>query len=231
MEQAVMNMSPGKFQTGILIDDFIQAMSVHRQFRIQKVMHDRLVFEGLKRRILLVSNILETLTNLIGPDLQYCLSSDVMVNVKGVQDDFLVKKAHQELWSGLGLNTLQTWAPIIMDRDEYNTRTYGMDVIPGSHLSGHIPHQNCQPLITRPEQEWIPLELEVGDMVIFHSLLLHRTVPNESDTPRFAIPQLVRSSREPDTGFEDLMNWEILHMSDMSLIRKKLGNPHLSPFG
>ena len=78
--------------------------------------------------------------------------------------------------------------------------------------------------------EAITLDIEVGDIVIFHSLLLHRTVPNEGELLRFAVPQPVRSIWATETGFEDLTNWEILHRSSMSRIRMMLGNPYLSPF-
>ena len=69
-----------------------------------------------------------------------------------------------------------------------------MEVVPGSHLDGPVPHvhendfNRCRIV---PEKlrarERVPIEMQPGDALLFHSLLHHFTAPNTSDLRRRAI--------------------------------------------
>jgi len=69
-----------------------------------------------------------------------------------------------------------------------------MEVVPGSHLAGPVPHvhendfNRCR--ITERElrlRERMPIEMQPGDALVFHSLLHHYTAPNTSDLRRRAL--------------------------------------------
>jgi phytanoyl-CoA hydroxylase len=69
-----------------------------------------------------------------------------------------------------------------------------MEVIPGSHLLGAVPHEHendfnrCRIVETHlRRQQRIAIEMQPGDALIFHSLLHHYTAPNTSELRRRAI--------------------------------------------
>ena len=66
---------------------------------------------------------------------------ELAINVTGVTDDYLVKKYHQELWSGQGLSSIQVWIPIYL-KPGMST----IEVIKESHTWGHIPHRDRSPI-------------------------------------------------------------------------------------
>jgi hypothetical protein len=205
--------------------DFLEAIKHIRQFTVQGELSKYLTYKELHRKKYLEPKVLEKLMFALGSDLECNLEPEVLVNVKDVTDGYLVKKLHQEFWSGCGLNTLQTWTPIAMEEG-----MGGIEVIAGSHAWGHVPHRNREPIDIPGDAEYTVVNAGEGDMVVFHSLLLHQTVPNRHEYPRIAMPQGVRNFHDKDTGFEDLKKWDAFHYSPLSQIRKKLGNPHLSPF-
>ena len=52
------------------------------------------------------------------------------------------KDWHQEIWSGADLATLQFWTPLFQKNNNFGQ----IQVIPGSHKWGHIPHSDRRPL-------------------------------------------------------------------------------------
>ena len=210
---------------GDIYVDFLQAIERIAQPQVQVELSKYLRYKEFQKRILLEPLVLEKLIVILGPDLQCESSSELAVNVTGVQSGYLVKKYHQEYWSGTGVNTLQTWNPLAIEPGMGS-----LEIIEASHTWGHVPHRNREPIDIPSNAATTILDIEEGDMVFFHSLLLHQTVPNSHEFPRFGMPQLVRNFHHDETGFEDLKQWETFHFSPMSEIRKRLGNPHLSPF-
>jgi phytanoyl-CoA hydroxylase len=75
------------------------------------------------------------------------------------------------------------------------TRENGcMQVIPGSHLRGSVPHVPAEDInlcTIRPDllrlDERVALPMDPGDVLIFHSLLHHYTAANRSDRRRRAL--------------------------------------------
>ncbi len=74
------------------------------------------------------------------------------------------------------------------------TRNSCMEVIPGSHHGGGVPHQHendfnrCRILDSHLDRDArIAIEMQPGDALIFHALLHHFTEPNTSDLRRRAV--------------------------------------------
>jgi ectoine hydroxylase-related dioxygenase (phytanoyl-CoA dioxygenase family) len=84
-----------------------------------------------------------------------------------------LKDAHYQFWIGL----------TAMDG-----KNGGLWLQPGSHLQGLLPHvrQANHVCCTRPPENARLIESEKGDVILFSSLMLHQTKPNESESERWA---------------------------------------------
>lgn len=78
--------------------------------------------------------------------------------------------------------------------DAASKRNGCMELVPGSHLNGGVPHQHeddfnrCRIVESHIDRgRRIAVEMEPGDALIFHSLLHHFTEPNTSNLRRRAI--------------------------------------------
>jgi hypothetical protein len=79
----------------------------------------------------------------------------------------------------------------------------GLWLAPGSHRS-LLPHRRVgahRAAEVAPEQPLL-VEAEAGDVVLFSSLLLHRTLPNVSDAPRWAYVIEYMSTRHFDPSIQ-----------------------------
>src|SRR5437868_5978451 len=91
----------------------------------------------------------------------------------------------------------------------------GLALAERSHLSGlcdHVEHETAYSYIFRGrkqrgipldriEQRWLTAEYRPGDLLLFHSLMIHRALPNFSDRIRLSL----------DTRFQPLRvpcNWQ-----------------------
>jgi hypothetical protein len=209
----------GDFRKGFL--DLSQAEDQHI---LQLRLFNELDFRGFVLKLLQSAKLLEKLTCLLGPDLSY-ESSQLTVNVKEEKRDFFVKKWHQEFWSGSGIHKIGIWSPMAIEKG-----MGGVEFVKGSHLWGHIPHKNREPIELPDDMQVVNPVVEEGDSVIFHSLALHRTVPNEKPLPRFALPLFIRNFYYPDSGISEFTKWTPFNLSPLAKVHKKLGNPAFSPF-
>src|SRR3990167_297860 len=132
-----------------------------------------IVFAEFPKRILNTSAILESFIHIVGVDLAYEMNSELPVNIKDEKNDSLIKKFHQEFWTGAGNRTYSFWAPIVMEKGAGT-----MDMIKKSHLWGHIPHQNREPKWLPEDAEIVNIQCKEGDALIFSPLTLHRTARN-----------------------------------------------------
>ncbi|SDW19341.1 phytanoyl-CoA dioxygenase family protein [Paenibacillus sp. CF384] len=75
---------------------------------------------------------------------------------------------------------------------------------PGSHLQGYVEHVQTDTgwQCYFGEDPGQPVPLPKGSMVIFHSLLFHRSTPNQSDSTRkaYVIQYSVEGAKNPVTG-------------------------------
>ena len=207
-------------------ENFGKVKEVLSHYEVQIILSKRLINNGLISKIFLSEKLLHELILLIGPDIEYLSDFEIAINDKVVEnDDYLIKKFHQEFWSGMGIEALQFWIPVSL--------LPGMgtiEIVKKSHLWGHIPHQNREPLNALPNYESIELKIEEGSVAVMSALTLHKSMINKHQIPRIAIPITVRNFYYPRTGNNDLFNFKKLNLSFFSKLRKVLGNPHYSPF-
>jgi len=194
-------------------------------YEIQVLAAKNLYQNDIIYKILRSKKILDFLTSLIGPDLEYSTDGELNINVKGVTDEYLLKKYHQELWSGVGLSSVQVWIPIYL-KPGMGT----MEMIKESHTWGHIPHRDRQPIELPAKYSTEVTKIGEGSIIAMSPLTLHRTVQNKHPEARIAIPFHVRNIYYPKLGNENLHEYSKLNLSYYSKFRKILGNPYLSPF-
>ena len=71
--------------------------------------------------------------------------------------------------------------------------------------------------------------LECRDIIIFSTLMLHRSVP--AKYPRLSITLQIKNFKYKTHSFlNENVNWKIFSYSDLTKIEKILGNHYLSPY-
>jgi ectoine hydroxylase-related dioxygenase (phytanoyl-CoA dioxygenase family) len=77
---------------------------------------------------------------------------------------------------------------ILLAVDPSNLKNGGLEVVRGSHKT-KIPvgEDNCLEPAWVKKQEWMPVELEAGGVLVFGSYLAHRSGPNKSKNDRKAL--------------------------------------------
>ncbi|MBX3010069.1 MAG: phytanoyl-CoA dioxygenase family protein [Caldilineaceae bacterium] len=124
------------------------------------------------------------------------------------------------------LRMVNVWTPLVPARVENGC----MQFIPGTHKLGAVPHERRQyyleiaPTVLGQYQERaIHIELDPGDVVLFHNLLFHRGLPNHSTQIRWSADwryqdatqptlrkengHLARSRREPAAAVQSAAAW------------------------
>ena len=197
------------------------------QADVQSFLHQELQSQGIKSKILLTDQVLCFTKEVLGPDLSYNRGGAVCVNSRPTSDNLFMKKHHQEIWSGAGVNELRAWAPLYMPGSGG-----GLKLIPGSHTWGCIPNRERAPVDLPDNADTDELEPQVteGDMVMFHSMTLHSTAENLSGQTRIAFTVGIRNFYHTFTGYEYFQSWQPYHFSPMAKIQKRLGNPLLTPY-
>ena len=171
--------------------------------------------------------LLDTLERLLGPNISMMNGFAVLFNDPDDNSNLTVRTLHQEMWSGSGVNTILTWIPITKVVPE-NTIT----VIPKSHLHGFIPNRNRNVLPTEGIDLGQSIALtgfELGDVLFFHSLLLHGTT-GTSKFIRLALSYEFKETFEKPTYKEQERGHASLRNGPLTRIRKILGNDLYSQF-
>lgn len=103
--------------------------------------------------------------------------------------------------------------------DPASRRNGCMELIPGSHLGGGVPHEHendfnrCRILDSHLDRDArIAIEMEPGDALIFHSLLHHFTEPNTSDLRRRALQYHYHQAGAVWAGVEE--HRRVFHFAD-----------------
>src|SRR5207247_8645315 len=79
-----------------------------------------------------------------------------------------------------------------------------MQFVPGSHHFGPVPHESrehylqiradyLEPHLSRA----VPIEVDPGDVVLFHNLLFHQGLPNRSRTIRWSLDWRYQDATQP----------------------------------
>ena len=136
------------------------------------------------------------------------------------------KGIHNDHWTGTSEYTIHYWMPF-SGVDKKNAMTF----YPGSHLNGSFPVLNRE-IDPNIEFKYKPHNLDYlknGDVVIFHSLLLHKTTGKSKKTrmallSRFCNLNYKISNQEKDVGFRSLS------IGPMRKVIRMIGNDFLTPF-
>ena len=172
--------------------------------------------------------ISDVTVQLLGPDLAYNRDGAVAINIKPTTNNLYTKSLHQEIWSGAGVMELRIWLPLSMHKS-----VGGMSFIPESHRWRLVANRKRMPYEVPAEADMAPVvpEVQEGDAVLFHSMTLHATEPNNTgNPPRVAITAGIRNIYHRTSGHEFLQSWQPYHLSPMGRIQKALGNPWLSSY-
>jgi phytanoyl-CoA hydroxylase len=127
------------------------------------------------------------------------------------QKVFYKVDAHQDWRSMQGsLNSVVIWVPLI----DINKNLGALEVLPGSHLDGlrtdYVDNGFGMVNLSEEEQKkLISVEVNVGDVLLFSSFLIHQSGENITDKPRWS----------SHFRFNDL--------SDPTFINRKFAHPYI----
>lgn len=197
------------------------------EFDFVKPVFDYLCYKSLIEKMFLEKKFYNSIVNLIGKDLAFSNDCSITLNLPNkdsAKKNYLFKDWHQEIWSGASPSTIQIWTPIIQ-KDSNNGQ---MQLMEESHKWGHIPHTHRKPTLLPKKYKTKTLNLKCGDVIIFSTLLLHRSLPTKS--PRLSLPSLLKNFKHKDNSFQENRSWKIFSYSELTKIERILGNHYLSPF-
>lgn len=127
------------------------------------------------------------------------------------------------------LRMVNVWTPFVPARVENGC----MQFIPGTHKLGPVPHERRQyyleiapAVLAEHQARAVNIELDPGDLVLFHNLLFHRGLPNHSGQIRWSADwryqdatqptlrkengHLARSRRRPEAVVQSATQWASL---------------------
>ena len=200
-------------------------------FDFVKPFHEISIYRSFYKKLFHIKRIHSKLNELLGPDLAYLDDPSFTLNVSGLNDqkkNYHFKKFHQEMWSGANTSTLVFWSPIFLP----SNKSGQLSIIKESHLWGLIPNNNKEPTRLPSKYKKIDINLNVGDVIIFHPLLLHATNPvtAKNESARLSLVTSIRNFKNINSSYDLLKNWKIFSMSEATLIEKKLGNHYLTTY-
>jgi len=198
-----------------------------KEYDFTKPIFEILHFKGLLEKMFLEKKFYNSVVNLLGKDLAFCTDTGITLNLPdkaSPKKNYLFKNWHQEIWSGASPSTIQIWTPLI-HKDSKNGQ---IELIEESHKWGHIPHMDRQPTLLPKKYKTKTLNLKYGDVIIFSTLLLHRSLPTKS--PRLSLPILLKNYKSKDNSYQDNRSFKIYSYSELTKIERILGNHFLSPF-
>lgn len=214
---------------GNLYERFLSKLNSNKkkEYEFVKPINESLINKNLINEILINKKIFNFTKNILGSDLAYLDDNVMTINTKdktNSKKNYHFKEWHQEIWSGADISTLIFWTPIF----QKNRSAGQIAFIKGSNKWGHIPHRNRTPINLPKKYEVYKTNLDLGDIVCFTSLTLHKTVVTEHS--RLALPMLVKNFKFNNNSFEKYKNWKIYSYSDITKIERYLGNHYLSPY-
>jgi ectoine hydroxylase-related dioxygenase (phytanoyl-CoA dioxygenase family) len=124
------------------------------------------------------------------------------------------------------MRMINVWSPLV----PANRQNGCMQFVPGTHKLGVVPHEKHQYYLQiadeylKPrEKDAIDIELNPGDIVLFHNLLFHRGLPNHTKSIRWSMDwryqdanqntlrkekgHLARSCQNPDRVIKSAKEW------------------------
>lgn len=204
-----------------------------KTYEYVKKFYEVLIFNKIYSELLNNKKTFKVISSILGKDLCHIEDPSLVLNIpkkSSPKKNYLYKAWHQEVWSGTSTSSLIMWTPIFQPKE----KTGQIEIIEGSHQWGHIPHNDRTPSKLPKKYKTIKTKLSYTDMIIFHSLSLHRSLPivtkKDEFYPRLAMPISVRNFKYHNNSFDMNKNWKIFSISELTAIEQKLGNHYLSPY-
>ena len=98
------------------------------------------------------------------------------------------------------LRMLNVWTPLVRARVENGC----MQFIPGTHKLGVVPHEQRRHYLEIAREyleprldQAVAIEVDPGDVVLFHNLLFHRGLPNHSRAIRWSLDWRYQDATQP----------------------------------
>lgn len=98
------------------------------------------------------------------------------------------------------LRMVNVWTPLVPAQVENGC----MQFIPGTHKLGSVPHiqrehylEICPAYIEPQLDQTVNIELDPGDVVLFHNLLFHQGLPNRSTSIRWSLDWRYQDATQP----------------------------------
>lgn len=171
--------------------------------------------------------LLDALEPFLGPDISVLAWQDLWINDPEDSSPVTNKALHQEYWSGAGPDDLTAWIPLT-ELDGAN----GLTVLPGSHTYGVVPNRNRQTLEVDGidyDNALVLHDVVPGDVVLFHSLLLHGTA-GKGNRLRLAAAGHFKPTFAETSAKMTSVGQIGVRMGPLTRIRHVLGNDQFTPF-
>jgi ectoine hydroxylase-related dioxygenase (phytanoyl-CoA dioxygenase family) len=98
------------------------------------------------------------------------------------------------------LRMVNVWTPLVPARVENGC----MQFIPGTHKLGAVPHEQREHYLEIKREHLEPrlsqavsIEMDPGDIVLFHNMLFHQGLPNRSKTIRWSLDWRYQDATQP----------------------------------
>ena len=98
-----------------------------------------------------------------------------------------------------GLRMINVWSPLVPAREDNGC----MQFIPGTHRIGMARHEDREFYLEISQEDLAPyvdqavsIELDPGDIVLFHNMLYHQGLPNRSDQVRWSMDWRYQDARQ-----------------------------------
>ena len=156
--------------------------------------------------------IRELMNRLIDGEVQ--VHTRKICRIKYPSDDYDIVAPHQDYFYIRGSEeTYSAWLPL----GEINQQMGGLAVAPGSHHARFLEHRKPEDSrfsgvsFADADRVWHRSDYSPGDALIFHSLTLHRGLPNVSDRVRLSVDY-----RYQQEGMEIVASHLKAHFADVS---------------
>ncbi|MDE2825637.1 MAG: phytanoyl-CoA dioxygenase family protein [Gemmatimonadota bacterium] len=98
------------------------------------------------------------------------------------------------------LRMINVWSPLVPAREDNGC----MQFIPGTHRIGMARHEDREHYLEITQEDLAPyvdqavsIEMDPGDIVLFHNMLYHQGLPNRSDQVRWSMDWRYQDARQP----------------------------------
>ena len=98
------------------------------------------------------------------------------------------------------LKMVNVWAPLVPAREENGC----MQFVPGTHKLGIVPHEKREYYLEIAKKELdlrlgqaVSIEVDPGDVVLFHNLMFHCGLPNKTRTVRWSMDWRYQDATQP----------------------------------